>query len=74
MITGEASIDPTFSAQAVTAEDGSFAISGVPVGGMLSIGLFNESGSFLGSQGLKMIESGVSYGIVVAPADFATKE
>ncbi len=74
VITVEASNDPTFSAQAVTAEDGSFAISGVPVGGMLSIGLFNESGSFLGSQGLKMIESGVSYGIVVAPAEFAAKE
>ena len=41
---------------------------------MLSIGLFDESGAFLGAQGLKVMEGGVSYGIVVAPTEIAAKE
>ena len=40
---------------------------------MLSIGLFDESGAFLGAEGLKVMESGVSYG-VVAPTGITAKE
>ncbi len=41
---------------------------------MLSIGLFDESGTFLGAEGLKVMESGVRYGGVVAPTEIAAKE
>ncbi len=41
---------------------------------MLSIGLFDQSGTFLGGAGLKAMESGVSYGVVVAPTEIAAKE